>query len=100
MVCAGLSGIWLKFDGPPRTMDLGLLYRALQCEQVDIVAGNSTDGPIQALGFVALEDDSTTFRRMRRCRWCGRIRLQRMAGDADGDGPAGGEGDRRGDAER
>jgi osmoprotectant transport system substrate-binding protein len=51
----------LKFDGAPRTMDLGLLYRALSSNQVDMVAGNSTDGPIRALGFVALVDDRHYF---------------------------------------
>jgi len=44
-----------------RTMDLGLLYRALADHQVDIVAGNSTDGPIRALGFTVLEDDRHYF---------------------------------------
>jgi osmoprotectant transport system substrate-binding protein len=57
----GLRGLeaayGLKFAEAPRTMDLGLLYRALASGQVDMVAGNSTDGPIRALGFVALEDD-------------------------------------------
>jgi osmoprotectant transport system substrate-binding protein len=38
-------------------MDLGLIYRALIDHQVDIVAGNSTDGLIDALGLVALADD-------------------------------------------
>ena len=61
----GLHGLeatyGLKFDGDPRTMDLGLLYRALSSQQVDIVAGNSTDGPIRALGFVVLEDDKHYF---------------------------------------
>ena len=42
-------------------MDLGLLYRALASGQVDMVAGNSTDGPIRALGFVVLEDDRHYF---------------------------------------
>jgi osmoprotectant transport system substrate-binding protein len=42
-------------------MDLGLLYRALAAKQVDIVAGNSTDGPIRALGFRVLEDDKHYF---------------------------------------
>jgi osmoprotectant transport system substrate-binding protein len=51
----------LKFEGAPRTMDLGLLYRALQSGQVDMVAGNSTDGPIRALGFVVLQDDKHYF---------------------------------------
>ena len=58
----GLSAAYnLHFDGPPRTMDLGLLYRALNAHQVDIIAANSTDGPIQALGLVALQDDRHYF---------------------------------------
>lgn len=61
----GLRGLQatygLKLDGSPRTMDLGLLYRALDSQQVDMVAGNSTDGPIRALGFVALVDDKHYF---------------------------------------
>jgi osmoprotectant transport system substrate-binding protein len=47
----------LQFTAPPRTLDLGLLYRALAEKQVDIVAGNSTDGAIHKLDFVVLEDD-------------------------------------------
>ena len=59
---AGLQAAYgLKFAGSPRTMDLGLLYRALGSGQVDMVAGNSTDGPIRALGFVALVDDRHYF---------------------------------------
>jgi len=58
----GLSAAYgLKFAAPPRTMDLGLLYRALNSHQVDIIAANSTDGPIQALGLTALEDDKHYF---------------------------------------
>ena len=58
----GLSAAYgLHFDGPPRTMELGLLYRALTARQVDIVAGNSTDGAIKSQGFVALEDDRHYF---------------------------------------
>src|SRR6266705_161659 len=34
----------LKFAEKPRVMDLGLIYRALLDRQVDVVAGNSTDG--------------------------------------------------------
>jgi osmoprotectant transport system substrate-binding protein len=51
----------LRFKGAPRVMDLGLLYRALQEKQVDIVAGNSTDGLIAALGCVVLKDDKNYF---------------------------------------
>jgi osmoprotectant transport system substrate-binding protein len=58
----GLSNAYgLRFAAAPRTMDLGLLYRALNAHQVDIIAGNSTDGPIQALGLTALEDDKHYF---------------------------------------
>jgi osmoprotectant transport system substrate-binding protein len=58
----GLSAAYgLKFAAPPRTMDLGLLYRALKAHQVDMIAANSTDGPIQALGLTALEDDRHYF---------------------------------------
>ncbi|HZP06568.1 MAG TPA: glycine betaine ABC transporter substrate-binding protein [Terracidiphilus sp.] len=58
----GLSAAYgLKFDGPPRTMDLGLLYRALNAHQVDMIAGNSTDGPIEAFGLTVLEDDRHYF---------------------------------------
>jgi osmoprotectant transport system substrate-binding protein len=51
----------LKFAETPRVMDLGLLYRALQGKQVDIVAGSNTDGLIAALGLVVLEDDRHYF---------------------------------------
>ena len=51
----------LKFRDKPRVMDLGLIYRALADYQVDVVAGNSTDGLISALGLVALEDDRHYF---------------------------------------
>ena len=61
----GLTGLaaayGLRFAGSPRTMELGLLYRSLRAHQVDIVAGNSTDGAIQAMGFVTLVDDRHYF---------------------------------------
>jgi osmoprotectant transport system substrate-binding protein len=58
----GLSAAYgLKFAAAPRTMDLGLLYRALNARQVDMIAANSTDGPIQAFGLVALDDDRHYF---------------------------------------
>jgi osmoprotectant transport system substrate-binding protein len=58
----GLSAAYgLKFNGAPRTMDLGLLYRALEAHQVDVIASNSTDGPIKMLGLTALVDDRHYF---------------------------------------
>jgi osmoprotectant transport system substrate-binding protein len=61
----GLPGLQqaygFKFDGSPRLMDLGLLYRALNGHQVDIIAGNSTDGPIKAFQLTVLQDDKHYF---------------------------------------
>jgi osmoprotectant transport system substrate-binding protein len=51
----------LKFSGPPRTMDLGLIYRALSAKQVDMVAGNSTDGVLSRLDLVILKDNKRYF---------------------------------------
>jgi osmoprotectant transport system substrate-binding protein len=51
----------LHFAGEPSILDLGLLYRALADKQVDLVAGNSTDGLIASLGMVVLEDDRHFF---------------------------------------
>ena len=58
----GLSRVYgLTFAEPPRILDLGLLYRALLEKQVDIVAGNSTDGLLAARDLVQLEDDRHYF---------------------------------------
>jgi osmoprotectant transport system substrate-binding protein len=51
----------LHFDQQPSVMDLGLIYRALQDHKVDMVAGNSTDGVIDSLHLVILEDDRHYF---------------------------------------
>jgi osmoprotectant transport system substrate-binding protein len=51
----------LHFDATPSVMDLGLIYRALVDKKVDIVAGNSTDGLIDALHLVGLSDDRHYF---------------------------------------
>jgi len=59
---AGLARAYgLEFDSPPRILDLGLLYRALLEKQMDIVAGNSTDGLLAARDLVILEDDKHYF---------------------------------------
>ncbi len=51
----------LRFSAPPREMDLSLTYRALATRQVDLIAGNSTDGLISALDLFQLEDDRRYF---------------------------------------
>jgi osmoprotectant transport system permease protein len=51
----------LHFAAPPREMDLSLTYRALAAGEVDIIAGNSTDGLIAALDLTQLADDRHYF---------------------------------------
>jgi osmoprotectant transport system substrate-binding protein len=58
----GLARVYgLRFAAPPRILDLGLLYRALLDHQVDLVAGNSTDGLLAARDLVVLDDDKHYF---------------------------------------
>ncbi len=58
----GLSASYgLRFAEPPRVMDLGLLTRALVQRQVDLIAGNNTDGLIPALDLFVLQDDHHYF---------------------------------------
>ena len=51
----------LQFAAPPREMDLSLTYRALAAGEVDLIAGNSTDGLIAALDLLQLADDRHYF---------------------------------------
>ncbi len=51
----------LHWQGTPKTMDLGLLYQALQQQQVDMAAGNSTDGLLTDPAFAVLADDRKAF---------------------------------------
>lgn len=58
----GLAATYgLHFAEPPRVMDLGLLARALKNHQIDLAAGNTTDGLIPALDFFVLQDDKHYF---------------------------------------
>jgi osmoprotectant transport system substrate-binding protein len=58
----GLARVYgLAFAEPPRILDLGLLYRALLEKQVDLVAGNSTDGLLSARDLIQLQDDQHYF---------------------------------------
>ncbi len=50
-----------NFAKQPREMDLALTYRALRSGELDIIAGNSTDGLISALDLFQLEDDKRYF---------------------------------------
>ncbi len=61
----GLPGLMktynLRIDGQPVTMDLGLLYAALDARKVDLIAANSTDGLASVLDVAILEDDRRFF---------------------------------------
>ena len=50
-----------RFAKQPREMDLSLTYRALASGELDLIAGNSTDGLIDALDLFQLEDDKRYF---------------------------------------
>ena len=50
-----------NFTKQPREMDLSLTYKALQSGQLDLIAGNSTDGLISALDLFQLADDKKFF---------------------------------------
>lgn len=61
----GLAGLLktynLQLDGAPKMMDLGLLYKALEQRQVNMVAGNATDGQLSVLDVLVLLDDQHYF---------------------------------------
>jgi osmoprotectant transport system substrate-binding protein len=51
----------LRWERLPRTMDLGLLYRALNEGQIDMAAANTTDGLLTSGRYVVLADDKHAF---------------------------------------
>jgi osmoprotectant transport system substrate-binding protein len=58
----GLAAAYgLHFAEAPRVMDLGLLAPALKNHQIDLAAGNATDGLIFALDLFVLDDDRHYF---------------------------------------
>ena len=61
----GLDGLLktyqLRTQGDPVTMDLGLLFSALQGRQVDMIAANSTDGLAAVMDVAILKDDRHYF---------------------------------------
>jgi len=61
----GLDGLLksygLRTQGTPVTMDLGLLYQALDTRKVDMIAANSTDGLAAVRDVMILQDDRHYF---------------------------------------
>jgi len=59
---AALKSVYhLRFLSAPRSMDLGLLYQALEHQQVDMIAANATDGLLSKLDLKVLTDDRHAF---------------------------------------
>ena len=61
----GLAGLektyGIRLAEPVRSMDLGLLYAALEERQVNLAAGNSTDGQLAGEQFSVLQDNKHYF---------------------------------------
>jgi osmoprotectant transport system substrate-binding protein len=51
----------LRWQGTPKSMDLGLLYRALEQRRVDMAAGSSTDAQLNDSRLMMLNDDRKAF---------------------------------------
>ena len=51
----------IRWQGAPKSMDLGLLYTALEQKQVSMVAGSATDGMLSVLDVKVLQDDKLAF---------------------------------------
>ena len=51
----------LRLDGSPKTMELGLLYKAIEQGQVDMIAASATDGVLSKMDLTILEDDKHAF---------------------------------------
>lgn len=51
----------MHWIGGTKSMDLGLLYTALQQSQVSMIAGSATDGPLSVLDIKVLQDDKHAF---------------------------------------
>jgi osmoprotectant transport system substrate-binding protein len=51
----------LRWKAAPKTMDLGLLYKAMEQGQVTMIAANSTDGLLSKMDLKILRDDQHAF---------------------------------------
>jgi osmoprotectant transport system substrate-binding protein len=70
----------LKLGGGLKTMDLGLLYRALDAGEVDMAAGNTTDAALATGAFTVLEDDRHFFPPYQTCLAVRRAALEAHGG--------------------
>lgn len=70
----------LHFSSAPRSMDLGLLYQALEQKQVNLIAANATDGLLSKLDVTVLADDRHAFPPYQLCVAVREDRLQDVPG--------------------
>jgi len=56
-----LNKYHLPMAAAPRSMDLGLLFKALSEAKVTMIAANATDGPLASPDFTGLADDQKLF---------------------------------------
>lgn len=62
-----LNAYHLTMAAAPRSMDMGLVYKALEDNKVDMIAANATDGPLAAHDWTTLHDDKKTFGSYQAC---------------------------------
>jgi glycine betaine/choline ABC-type transport system substrate-binding protein len=70
----------LRLASSPRSMDLGLLYRALEQNQVTMIAANATDGLLSAMDLKVLADDQRAFPPYELCIAAGEEALRDVPG--------------------
>jgi osmoprotectant transport system substrate-binding protein len=62
-----LNQYHLQMIAAPRSMDLGLVYKALEQGQVTMIAANATDGPLASHDWTVLRDDKHAFGSYQAC---------------------------------
>jgi glycine betaine/choline ABC-type transport system substrate-binding protein len=73
----------LKWQGTPSSMDLGLLYQALDQRKVDMAAGSSTDAQLIDSKYVQLADDRHAFPAYNACYLVRKETLEQYSGVSD-----------------
>jgi osmoprotectant transport system substrate-binding protein len=75
-----LNQYHLPMSAAPRSMDLGLMYKALEQKQVTMIAANATDGPLAAHDWTVLKDDRKAFGAYQACLMVREVMVKREPG--------------------
>jgi osmoprotectant transport system substrate-binding protein len=70
----------LRWKGTPKSMDLGLLYKALEQNQVSMIAANATDGLLSKMDLKVMRDDKHAFPPYQVCIAARQDRMQEVPG--------------------